>query len=320
LRIVSFSAENKPRLGLISSDGAEFKDLTSADGRTFSSLNSAIIAATTEGLSVEELIRRKTKSTRLPSLRASEAKLLIPLVPDEVWCGGVTYAKSRDAREREQRSKGIYEYVLTAKRPELFFKATASRCMGPEDYIAVRSDSRWTVPEPELGVVLSGTGEVVGYTVADDVSARDIEGESPLYLPQAKIYDNSCSIGPCVTTPESIRNPANLSVAMKIIRKGHVAFEDSTSTARMVRSVEHLVSYLQRDYSLPPSIVLMTGTGIVPPDKFSLKGGDVVEIEIEGIGRLRNTVKQLRPRRRISGKRVGNAAALGCGYQRQYPM
>jgi 2-dehydro-3-deoxy-D-arabinonate dehydratase len=296
LRIVSFSADKESRMGLLSPDGTEIDDLTSVDEKTLSSLNSAMAAAAGEGVSVEDLIRSKTKRTKLPTVAVSAVRLLIPLSPDEVWCAGVTYAKSRDAREMEQRSKGIYDYVLTAKRPELFFKATASRCVGPEEFVAIRSDSKWTVPEPELGVVLSKRGEIVGYTVANDMSARDIEGESPLYLPQAKIYDYSCAIGPCVATPEDIGNPANLAVRMRIERRGRVAFEGSASTDRMVRSVEELVNYLHRNYSLPSSTVLMTGTGIVPPGDFSLMEGDNVEMEIERIGILRNRVRQLRPR------------------------
>jgi len=220
-------------------------------------------------------------------------RLRLPIRPAEIWGAGVTYLKSRDAREDETTSKGLYEFVYSAARPEIFLKGSGDRTVGPGEMIAVRSDSTWTVPEPEFAVVLSRDCKVLGYTIANDVSARDIEGQSPLYLPQSKIYRHSCSIGPVVTTKDEIPNPHNLKIALRILRRGRTAFEGTVSTANMKRTIEELISYLKRDNVFFGWTVFMTGTGIVPPENFSLAGGDVVEIEIEKIGILRNPVSKL---------------------------
>jgi 2-dehydro-3-deoxy-D-arabinonate dehydratase len=218
-----------------------------------------------------------------------------PFTPAEVWGAGITYLRSRDAREVETESKGIYDKVYSAVRPEIFFKDTGSRTVGPGEAVCVRSDSDWTVPEPELTVVLREDGAICGYTIGNDMSARDIEGANPLYIPQSKIYRNSCAIGPVVTTREEIPDPRSLGIEMKIFRDGKVAFEGQVSTSRLKRTVDELVDYLRKDNQLFGWTALLTGTGIVPPDDFSLKGGEVVEIEIEKIGTLRNTVTKLGP-------------------------
>jgi 2-dehydro-3-deoxy-D-arabinonate dehydratase len=199
-----------------------------------------------------------------------------------------------EARKRETRYGEIYDHVYSAPRPELFLKdSQGRRCVGPNEFISVRRDSRWTVPEPELGLVLDGDGKIAGYTIANDVSARDIEGENPLYLPQAKIYKGSCSFGPVVVTPDEIRDPRSLGILLKITRGGGTVFEGETNTSAMKRSLDELVSYLKRDNLLGDLTLLITGTGIVPPDEFSLADGDSIEIAIDGIGVLQNHVRKL---------------------------
>jgi len=220
-------------------------------------------------------------------------RLLIPIVPSEVWGAGVTYYRSKQAREYETSIKGIYDLVYNSKRPEIFFKATPSRCAGPEDIAYIRGDSNWSVPEPELAVILGPKLEVAGFTIGNDLSARDIEGENPLYLPQAKIYRASCSIGPAIVPAESIDNPNNLQIEMRVYRGNNLVFNDSTNTSRMKRKIKELIDFLIKYNIIPPGTVLLTGTGIVPPDDFSLRDNDIVEIEIEKIGVLRNKIKIL---------------------------
>jgi len=227
-------------------------------------------------------------------------RLLIPVVPPEVWGAGVTYLRSRDAREVETRIKGIYDYVYEAPRPEIFFKATPSRCVGPGEVAYIRGDSSWSVPEPELALILDARHRIIGFTVGNDLSARDIEGENPLYLPQAKIYRGCCALGPAIALPGSIGDPKNLRVEMRVVRGGEVVFRGSTSTAYLKRSLEELVEYLTRCNVVPGGAVLLTGTGIVPPDDFALKSGDIVEVEVENIGVLRNRIEQLSIRDRRS--------------------
>jgi len=247
---------------------------------------------------VSSLIKKSTlKTYRYDPLAISPASdrvcLRIPYQPPEVWGCGVTYIRSRQARETETTIKGIYDRAYEAIRPEVFFKATASRCVGPNEPICIRSDSKWTVPEPELTFIVGMRKEIVGYTIGNDVSARDIEGENPLYLTQAKIYKGCCAIGPVIATPEEAGNPRDLNIECKIFRKDSLIFEGKANTSRMKRSVDELRSYLCRDNPVPIGTLCLTGTGIVPPDDFSLEHGDLVEITIEKIGTLRNPVIQL---------------------------
>lgn len=214
----------------------------------------------------------------------------LPLVPAEVWAAGVTYHISEEARQSESDKPQMYVDVYGAERPEIFFKATASRTVGPNDDIGVRGDSEWNVPEPELGVVLY-RGSIVGYTVGNDVSSREIEGANPLYLPQAKVYDRCCAIGPCVASPGTVGDPHELEISMEIERDESVVYSASTSTAEMVRTCEELVSYLTRHNDVPDLGVLLTGTSLVPEDDFSLRGGDGVRIHVEDIGTLYNEVR-----------------------------
>jgi 2-dehydro-3-deoxy-D-arabinonate dehydratase len=216
-------------------------------------------------------------------------ELLLPLEPPEVWCAGVTYERSRDARVGESAAKDVYTLVYEARRPELFLKdAGCRRTVGPEAPIGVRSDSSWNVPEPEIGVVLGDAGDIVGVTIGNDVSSRDIEGANPLYLPQAKVYAGACALGPAVLSPAP---GESLEIRLRILDAGgRELFAGETSTARMRRSFEELVEFLVRDNPVPAGSVLLTGTGLVPPDDFTLEPGHVVEIEVPGIGVLSNPV------------------------------
>lgn len=226
------------------------------------------------------------------ALEGPPGDLATPVQASEVWAAGVTYHISEAAREAESEMPEIYLDVYDADRPELFFKATPSRTVGPGAAIGVRADSDWDVPEPELGLVLY-EGETVGYTIGNDVSSRAIEGRNPLYLPQAKVYDRCCALGPCVVSPASVSDPTDLEMSMTITRAGATVFDEATSTAEMVREPEALVDWLGRHNRLPEITVLLTGTSLVPPDDFTLQPDDVVEIEIEGIGTLSNPVVEV---------------------------
>ena len=217
------------------------------------------------------------------------ATLLRPIDPPEVWCSGVTYERSRDARIEESGSD-VYALVYDADRPELFLKdAGCRRTVGPNDPIAIRSDATWNVPEPEIGLVLGERLEIVGYTIGNDVSSRDIEGANPLYLPQAKVFAAACAIGPAVYVPEDWDAPLEISLTIRDAG-GTELFAGETSTARMKRRFTDLVSWLIRDNPVPPGSVLLTGTGLVPPDDFTLLPGHVVEIHVPEIGTLTNPV------------------------------
>ena len=201
--------------------------------------------------------------------------------------------RSKVAREQEsEQAATFYDRVYRASRPELFFKATPSRVAGPGQPIRVRRDSLWCVPEPELVLVLSPELEIVGFTIGNDVSARDIEGENPLYLPQAKVYDACCSLGPAITLASAMPARETIAIRMEIDRGSQVVFRGETSIARMARRFEDLIDWLSRDNVFPAGVYLLTGTGIVPPDDFTLAAGDVVRITIDGIGSLVNPVVQ----------------------------
>jgi 2-dehydro-3-deoxy-D-arabinonate dehydratase len=213
-------------------------------------------------------------------------ELLLPVEPPEVWCAGVTYERSRDARIDES-GRDVYALAYEADRPELFLKdAGARRTVGPGAPIGVRADATWTVPEPEIGLVLGARGDVVGVTIGNDVSSRDIEGANPLYLPQAKVYAGACALGPCVADP--IDGP--LEIRMRILEGHREVWAGQTTTARMKRTFHELVSWLLRDNPVPAGSVLLTGTGLVPPADYSLAPGQRVEIHVPGIGTLANDV------------------------------
>ena len=218
--------------------------------------------------------------------------LLAPIGHQEVWAAGVTYWRSRTARMAEsEETADAYDRVYTAARPEIFFKATPHRVAGPGQAVRIRRDTRWSVPEPELAVAINTAGEAFGYAIGNDMSARDIEGENPLYLPQAKVYDQCCGLGPCILVSEEPPGP-DTSIRLVVERGGAVACEGATTLSELRRSIEELVTYLFRDNSFPDGCFLLTGTGIVPPDDFTLAPGDRIRIAIDPIGVLDNYVVQ----------------------------
>lgn len=223
----------------------------------------------------------------------SAVKFLAPIDRQEVWAAGVTYKRSQVARMEESKSGAShYDKVYTAPRPELFFKATPSRVSGPGQPLRIRQDTVWSVPEPELALVISPSLKLVGFTIGNDMSARDIEGENPLYLPQAKLYNECCGLGPCVLLPEGPLNRADTKIQLDIHRQGAVVFHGETNVDQLKRSFEELIDWLGKDNSFAHGAFLLTGTGIVPPDEFSLKAGDSVSITIDGIGTLTNPIVQ----------------------------
>jgi 2-dehydro-3-deoxy-D-arabinonate dehydratase len=252
-----------------------------------------------EAISLDELLSGSAAEFADAFARAAEAgpvpdgtELLAPIESQEVWAAGVTYLRSRDARRRESGAEeSAYDRVYEADRPELFFKSPGWRVRGSGQEIGVRRDSTWNAPEPELALVVAADLSVAGLSIGNDVSSRSIEGENTLYLPQAKIYEGSCALGPCIVPIGHL--PRSLEVRMSILRDGSAVFEGTTSTDRLKRTFEELASYLGRALALPAGAVLLTGTGIVPPDEFSLAPGDVVRIEIEGLGVLENPVVEV---------------------------
>jgi 2-dehydro-3-deoxy-D-arabinonate dehydratase len=215
-----------------------------------------------------------------------------PIGSQEVWAAGVTYFRSRNARMEESKDAGggsFYDRVYSAERPELFFKSVASRVVGPGQNVRIRRDAKWSVPEPELTLVINPAGKIIGYTAGNDMSSRDIEGENPLYLPQAKVYDGSCALGPCVlVAPNPL--PTSTAIRIQILHDGHAEFSGTTALAEMKRTPQVLADYLYRECSFPAGAYLMTGTGIVPPDSFTLHADDEIRITIDGIGTLTNCV------------------------------
>jgi 2-dehydro-3-deoxy-D-arabinonate dehydratase len=230
---------------------------------------------------------------RTSPLPLSEVTLLAPIDRQEVWAAGVTYKRSRKARMDESAdAANFYDKVYTAPRPELFLKATPHRVAGPGEPVRIRQDTKWSVPEPELTLVLNSQLKLVGFTIGNDMSARDIEGENPLYLPQAKVYNGCCALGPCITLAGHMPPREETKIRLNIRRDNAVAFEGTTDLGQMARTYEDLIGWVARDNSFPQGVFLLTGTGIVPPDDFSLAAGDLVEITIDGIGTLSNPVVQ----------------------------
>ena len=222
----------------------------------------------------------------------NSATVLAPVAGQEVWAAGVTYYRSRNARMDESKDAGggsFYDRVYAAERPELFFKATGRRVVGTGGAVRIRSDAKWSVPEPELTLLISPAGEIVGYTVGNDMSSRDIEGENPLYLPQAKVYDGSCALGPCVLLATEPLDKTT-TIQMEIARQGKTVFTGSTTLAELKRDPQQLAAFLLRDNTFPQGVFLMTGTGIVPANDFTLATGDTIRIRIQGIGTLENYV------------------------------
>jgi 2-dehydro-3-deoxy-D-arabinonate dehydratase len=246
-----------------------------------------------------DLLESDGMTARLAKLRERElhcrplheVRLLPPIERQEVWAAGVTYLRSKQARmEESDFSADAYDRVYEARRPELFLKAMPDKVVGPGGAIGIRRDATWNVPEPELVLVINSRGQIVGYTIGNDMSSRDIEGENLLYLPQAKIYDRSCSVGPCIAVGMSEAEARTWTIELCIERGGSAVFQGSIGAGQIKRSFEELVRYLYRSQTFPHGVFLFTGTGVVPPEDFSLLAGDIVRIGISGIGVIENTV------------------------------
>jgi 2-dehydro-3-deoxy-D-arabinonate dehydratase len=253
---------------------------------------SSPLQAIQQGIDVNQLpVSLDDESADDPRL-LSDVRLLAPVDQQEIWAAGVTYKRSQEARERESAGAArFYDLVYTAPRPELFFKSPAYRVSGPGELVHIRRDSKWNVPEPELALVISPQLKLVGFTIGNDMSSRDIEGENPLYLPQAKFYDRACAVGPCITLAEAMPKPDDTTIRLTIERGGNTAFDGATKVSAMKRTFQELIDWLGKETSFPNGAILLTGTGIVPPDNFTLAAGDVVHIDIAGIGRLSNPVQ-----------------------------
>ncbi len=235
-------------------------------------------------IQIEDLVRTGTADQ-------PPAHILAPIDGEtEVWAAGVTYKQSEEARRQESGTPDIYAKVYTAQRPELFFKATPRRVADPDAPIVVRADSTWDVPEPELVLVINAYGEIIGYTIGNDVSSRSIEGENPLYLPQAKVYTGCCALGPGITPVWEIADPYNLAIHLTIERKKQLCWEGETNTRELKRRFEELVTYLFLENDFPDGVFLCTGTALVPEHPFTLQPGDEVSIRIDQLGTLRNPV------------------------------
>jgi 2-dehydro-3-deoxy-D-arabinonate dehydratase len=284
MRLIKFATEDSPapRVGLLQDDCV----MPLASLTSWPPSLSRILHADDP----EAEVRRQRAVFPAP-LAVESVRILPPIDAQEVWGAGVTYERSKVARQEEsERAADFYDLVYTASRPELFFKATPGRVVGPGEAIRVRRDSKWSVPEPELAMVLSPALKLVGFTVGNDVSARDIEGENPLYLPQAKVYQASCALGPCITLAQAMPPRSSIGIQLEIERDGRRVYRGETSVARMARGLEDLIDWLGRENRFPDGVILLTGTGIVPPDDFTLQAGDRVSITIDGIGTLTNPV------------------------------
>ena len=292
------STDGDPSLAVETDEGI-LADLTSLD-EDLTEIADLALAASLSGMGIDELAKQVVDSGDadthqlawiLENSRAGAGDLRLdrPFEPPEVWAAGVTYKTSEMERRKESDTPDVYSKVYTATRPELFLKATPERCVGPYESVGIRADSTWSVPEPELAFVLY-KGEIIGYTIGNDLSSRSIEGENPLYLPQAKVYDRCCSIGPSFVTAESLGDPHALTVRCTVMRDGVEEFSGETSTSLMTRKCEELAGWLQHHNLVPNMTVVLTGTGIVPPPEFTLQERDVVAITIDGIGTLENDV------------------------------
>jgi 2-dehydro-3-deoxy-D-arabinonate dehydratase len=271
----------RPRVGLVKDD-TTILDLSAEGIDRMTSLFEF------EGLAVQLGV---LANQNLPRLALSEVTLLAPVEQQEIWAAGVTYLRSKKARmEESDFSATAYDRVYLAARPELFFKSLPEKVSGPGGGVGIRQDARWNVPEPELALVINSRGRLVGYTIGNDMSSRDIEGENLLYLPQAKVYDRSCSIGPFVRVGCTEEEARTWTIRLRIERAGQIGFEGETSVGQIKRAFDELIGYLFRSQNFPHGAVLLTGTGIVPPDHFTLQARDKAIITISGIGTLENEV------------------------------
>ena len=275
------SGSGRPRVGLLKNDSSVLDLSTEGIDRLTSLLEFEGLAAQLGTLAGQ----------KLPEFPLTDVQLLAPVEQQEIWAVGVTYLRSKKARmEESDFSATAYDKVYDAPRPELFFKSMPEKVVGPGDAVGIRRDATWNVPEPELAFVLNSRGHIVGYTIGNDMSSRDIEGENLLYLPQAKIYDRSCALGPFVTVGATEADARAWKIAIEIQRAGAPVFAGETSVGQIKRTFAELVEYLFRSQKFPHGAVLLTGTGIVPPDGFTLAAADRVKINISGIGALENPV------------------------------
>ena len=282
MRLCRFqNAQQQIRVALIDDVLGAF-DLTAAGIETMQPL-----------LETDELLSHLAKMAKenLPRVSLSDMRLLAPVERQEIWAAGVTYLRSKKARMDESKhSASAYDLVYDAERPELFFKSLPEKVVGPHEPVGIRRDSKWNVPEPELALVINSRGRVVGYTIGNDMSSRDIEGANLLYLPQAKVYERSCALGPFIVLDASEAEARRWTIALEIQRQGQGVFQGETCVAQIKRSFRELSEFLCRSQSFPNGAILLTGTGIVPPDHFTLQAGDTIKIEISGIGILENPV------------------------------
>ncbi|MDQ0338281.1 2-dehydro-3-deoxy-D-arabinonate dehydratase [Caldalkalibacillus uzonensis] len=275
-------------------EGEEIYEITSLHPEACRDIVTLAQHAKNVGQTPSQLISSLNYRQQAKVYRLQNVELLTPVDAPEVWACGVTYERSRDARNIEMKEKPegltFYDKVYEAERPEIFFKSTSARTVHPHQPVCIRSDSEWQVPEPEVGLVINGSGEIIGYTAGNDMSSRDIEGENPLYLPQAKVWRNSCSFGPTIRLAETVDNPYNMDIVCRIYREEKLIFEGSANTSQLKRKFHDLIDYLCRDNKVFDGTVLLTGTCIVPPDEFTLQEGDLIEIEVSGVGTLSNPV------------------------------
>ena len=261
------------------------------DDAALADLSVGGIASITELLENPESAARVEALGELPTLPMTEVTLLTPVEGQEVWAAGVTYLRSKTARmEESDFSANAYDLVYEADRPELFLKSLPEKVAGPSEAVGIRADSKWNVPEPELVLMVNSRKELVGFTIGNDMSSRDIEGANLLYLPQAKVYDRSCAVGPWVVLGASEAEAREWSIGVEIVRDDVTVFNGKTSIDNIKRSFDELTDYLCRSQTFPNGAMLLTGTGVVPPDDFTLAAGDVIRITVSGIGVLENTV------------------------------
>jgi 2-dehydro-3-deoxy-D-arabinonate dehydratase len=264
-----------------------------ADGRAVLDLTAAGVMRMTPLLERTDLAREllRLSGAGLPEHPLDRIRVLTPVESQEVWAAGVTYLRSKEARmEESEFSASAYDRVYDAVRPEVFFKSLAEKVVSPGDAVGIRRDARWSVPEPELALVMNSSGAIVGFTIGNDMSSRDIEGENLLYLPQAKIYTASCAVGPWIVVGHTEDGVRQWSIQIEIRRGGETVFAGETRAGQIKRPFTELVDYLFRSQAFPHGAMLLTGAGIVPPDSFTLEAGDTVRITISGIGTLENPV------------------------------
>jgi len=282
MKLVRFSVgtDCTPRAGILGADSVQ--DLSAA--------GIASLAALLESPNLVGVLQALAAAP-LPVHPLASVKLLVPVDQQEVWAAGVTYLRSKKARmEESDFSASAYDRVYEAPRPEIFFKSQGPKAMGPGAQVGIRSDARWSVPEPELVLVFNRQGRRVGFTIGNDMSSRDIEGENLLYLPQAKTYRASCALGPWIRVGVEEAEARSWGIRLEIQRAGATVFQGSTQVSQIKRSFDELGGWLHRCQDFPNGSMLLTGTGIVPPNEFTLSAGDRVIIEIDGIGRLENPV------------------------------